>query len=584
MRERNAQGVSRNVNQKFREMKCILIASAVFPALICANLCQAQAPFTSDLVMYLPFNGNALDASGHTNNGTLIGSVTPATDRFGIVSNCYRFNGMPLCEIEVTNNPLFNIGQAGYAISCWFALDNAASTQNEILFNTIPETGLGYAYTGTDIGYAIGAANGSWTATGLNGHKTNYANGVWCQYVFVKSGTTYTTYVNGVVDSAYTNSAAAGFNAAVTGIIGGITPINTPYNQTFIGRMDDFRIYDRALSSNEVQELLNYETYVEDCTPHGAMATAIVTNGFVVGANITDQGCGYTNTPEVVIVGGGGTGATAVAVQTNGYISGITITATGSGYTTLPDIYISYSPVTIVTQPLTQIISAGSNVTFSVGASGTPPLSYQWYLSGTNLVGATNSSLTVSNITQTNLGIYTVDVMNPFGFLTSSGAALDMPPYLAQPFAGLVTNWGASSVLSVGAWGTGPLSYQWYDDGIAIEGATNQTLALNSIQFTNAGAYSVVVSDAFGSVSNVPEQVVVNPAGVSLRLSPTLLISGTVGYSFTIQSTTDLSNTNSWDTLSTVTLTQPTQFWFDTNQDASQPGNATHFYRVLPNQ
>jgi hypothetical protein len=88
---------------------------------------------------------------------------------------------------------------------------------------------------------------------------------------------------------------------------------------------------------------LQIELVPPACKPYQATATATVVNGFVVGASITDGGCSYTNTPLVVIQGGGGTGATATAVVSNGMVVGITITDAGVGYTDFPNIYI-YSP------------------------------------------------------------------------------------------------------------------------------------------------------------------------------------------------------------------------------------------------
>ena len=64
-------------------------------------------------------------------------------------------------------------------------------------------------------------------------------------------------------------------------------------------------------------------------------------NGFVVGATITDPGCGYTNAPVVLIQGGGGSGATATAVITNGQVMRIIITDAGFGYDTPPRIAIA---------------------------------------------------------------------------------------------------------------------------------------------------------------------------------------------------------------------------------------------------
>ena len=106
--------------------------------------------------------------------------------------------------------------------------------------------------------------------------------------------------------------------------------------------IDDVRIYNRALSTNEVAQLYAIES-APPCVPRSATATATLVNGFAVGATITDGGCGYTNTPIVLIQGGGGTGGAATAVVSNGVVVGITITDAGIGYTNTPTLYI-YPP------------------------------------------------------------------------------------------------------------------------------------------------------------------------------------------------------------------------------------------------
>ena len=72
------------------------------------------------------------------------------------------------------------------------------------------------------------------------------------------------------------------------------------------------------------------------CTPHRATAVPALVNGFVVGATITDGGCGYSNAPLVLIQGGSGAGATATATVNNGRVTAINITGAGIGYTTNP--------------------------------------------------------------------------------------------------------------------------------------------------------------------------------------------------------------------------------------------------------
>jgi hypothetical protein len=77
------------------------------------------------------------------------------------------------------------------------------------------------------------------------------------------------------------------------------------------------------------------------CSPHAAKATAVTVNGFVVGINISDEGCGYTNVPTVKISGGGGSGATAIATINNGAVTGVVITDAGLGYTNVPSVLIA---------------------------------------------------------------------------------------------------------------------------------------------------------------------------------------------------------------------------------------------------
>jgi hypothetical protein len=80
------------------------------------------------------------------------------------------------------------------------------------------------------------------------------------------------------------------------------------------------------------------------CIPRKATAIAQLVNGFVVGATITDGGCGYTNAPVILIQGGGGNGATARAVITDGRVTAIIITDAGIGYTSPPRIVIASPP------------------------------------------------------------------------------------------------------------------------------------------------------------------------------------------------------------------------------------------------
>jgi uncharacterized repeat protein (TIGR03803 family) len=83
-----------------------------------------------------------------------------------------------------------------------------------------------------------------------------------------------------------------------------------------------------------------YRVTLPPVLSRAATGTASVTNGFCVGVNIVDGGYGYTNTPLVRIVGGGGSGAQAFAVVSNGVVTGIIVTNAGFGYTSAPVVVI----------------------------------------------------------------------------------------------------------------------------------------------------------------------------------------------------------------------------------------------------
>jgi hypothetical protein len=476
---------------------------------------QAQSFLTNGLVVYYPFNGNANDASGNGNNGIIYGGVTLAPDRFGNPNSAYTFDGVD-GYIDVGNplgdNPAYLTESAWVKIisrtTNWDFNNPAVSPPIDVIMtkrqNGADGSGsatLGVVCAGTNAGAGLIASDAGYHWTPCTGTTLTSTND-WFFICGVVSNGTFQIYVNGVLENSITDLFPLSSTDDIYLMHEGAWVAGTFFCN---GTLDDVRIYNRALSSNEIAQLYAYESQA-------------------------------TNPPSI----------------------------TG--------------------QPQPVIANVGDNVSFNVTASGTVPLSYKWSLNGTNIPSATASSLTISNVAQTDLGEYAVVVSNAFGSVASSNALLSMYPFLVTPFGGSVAYWGQNATLSVAGWGTGPLSYQWFDDGVAILNATNQTLTFSSVQFTNAGLYSVVVSNPLGSVTNIPEQVVVNVAGVSLGFSPTLTIVGVPGFTYVIQSSTNLANTNSWVTLTNLTLTQPVELFIDTTVDASSPFNPKTFYKILPGQ
>jgi alpha-tubulin suppressor-like RCC1 family protein len=169
------------------------------------------------------------------------------------------------------------------------------------------------------------------------------------------------------------------------------------------------------------------------------------------------------------------------------------------------------SPPFIMEKSPDQIVRAGTNLTFSVAADGTPALNYQWFFNETSLAGTTSSSFTLTNVQPGNSGVYSLLVTNTYGsaqadvFLTVT----DSPPYiLLQPnqddfqktVSNIVVGVGGSTTIRVSAHGSLPLNYQWRFNGADLPGATNSSLTLNQLNYEQTGFYNVVVSNPFGDV------------------------------------------------------------------------------------
>jgi len=168
----------------------------------------------------------------------------------------------------------------------------------------------------------------------------------------------------------------------------------------------------------------------------------------------------------------------------------------------------------ISTQPQSQTVSPGSNVTFTVTASGTAPLAYQWLFNNTNIAGATTNFYVLANAQTTNAGNYSVVVTNIAGSITSSNAVLsvsNLPPGILTNPAPQSVFVGGSATFNVVATGTAPLFYQWRLGGTNIAGADTNTYSLGNIQLTNAGNYTVVVTNLVGSITSSPALLTVNP-------------------------------------------------------------------------
>jgi len=159
-------------------------------------------------------------------------------------------------------------------------------------------------------------------------------------------------------------------------------------------------------------------------------------------------------------------------------------------------------------QPQDLEVPLGATATFSVGATGTEPLSYQWrayqsIIIYTNIPGATEAWLVLANV-QPTFHRFGVVVSNSEGSVVSRVAQLTvlLPPSIISQPTNQVVQVGGTATFNVGVSGATPLSYQWRYNGNSLAGETNSSLVLTNLQLSQAGPYAVVATNISGSVTS----------------------------------------------------------------------------------
>jgi hypothetical protein len=204
-------------------------------------------------------------------------------------------------------------------------------------------------------------------------------------------------------------------------------------------------------------------------------------------------------------------------------------------------------PPSITLQPQNQTVLAPAQATFNVSAAGTPPLAYQWKKNGTDLPGATSSSYSTPPTTGSDDGaVFSVTVSNAAGSLPSASATLTVHLAAAittQPLPQSVVAPEPATFVAAAA-GTPPLSYQWRKNGVALAGANAASYTTPPTGGADHGAaFSVVVSNAFGSATSSNATLTVNlpPAITAQPLGQSVVAPAAATFSATATGTAPLS-------------------------------------------
>jgi alpha-tubulin suppressor-like RCC1 family protein len=255
--------------------------------------------------------------------------------------------------------------------------------------------------------------------------------------------------------------------------------------------------------------------------------------------NIIDIVCGGNNLialrQDGIAIVWGRTSAIPTFVGTNVSVIGATsrgnLVAEGNGPAIFPN------------SAIPRTVASGSTACLRLRAVGAGPIAYQWSCRGTNIIGATNGVLVLTNAVPDQSGIYSLTASNQFGASTNCAMEVRVLPVLltSQP-QDTTTFLGSSITLRVDAEGLGPLSYQWHFNGEDVKGATNNALTLSNVQYARAGRYSVTVGNPLGSVTSSTAALQVVPILITRPpLDQVMFLGGTVTLDMEAQSSEPLS-------------------------------------------
>ncbi len=233
------------------------------------------------------------------------------------------------------------------------------------------------------------------------------------------------------------------------------------------------------------------------------------------------------------------------------YISATATDSEGNTSVFSPNVPARSATIPLVhMNPASWTVLPYSNVLIRAEITGAEPLSLQWQRNGLVVPGATNLSLSLSNVVWDDRGSYVLVASNSFGVAESLPAQLTViaqPTILVPPTDAFVFP-GADVTFSVEAGGMLPIAYQWRRNGVNLPGATNPSLTLTSVDWPIRGDYSGVLSNAFGVIESEAAglYVKIRPIITQQPLSQSVVSNGSVTLSVAVSNSATLPLSYTW--------------------------------------
>lgn len=490
-------------------------------------------------------SGDPQDSSGQGRHGVLLDGPTRDSGPNG--DGALRFNG------SVSAMKFSAPGPNQVTLAGWIRMDSRGNS----VFPRLLHFPAYYLFPGMDsypnsdanIGTVKFLANWSGVDGVWHSPRNLVAEGAWYHLAATYDGTKGVRelprlYLNGKELDVAAQAGAEGTIDLTTG--DGYLGNNAERTRALQGRLSDVRIYGRQLGGEEIALLAKagplaslkaWEIYVKSASATQSVVGLRLPDGRLPTASMSASWQQISGPGSPTIVSTNGTEATLGFTQNGSHTVTVDLYENDAMVRrevaiTLPGSAAGPVAPGFVRAPASRVAAVGASITLDSEATGTPPLTFQWFHDGAPINGQILPQLTLTALKLADSGNYTVKVTNIAGSATSAPALLTVlaPPSIVTQPADKVVAAGTTVEFSVVASGSPPLTYQWLKNGTALVGSTNPTLVLNDVSSANNGDYTVLVSNAVGSVtsSEATLEVLQAPTIVSQPQSQTVLAGRTI--------------------------------------------------------
>jgi hypothetical protein len=483
-----------------------VVADAGTYSVVASNTCGTVTSANAVLTMTVPAAFTSQPSSQSICRGSNLTLSVGINSDATTPTYQWRLNGsnLPLSAYPSANTPVLTINNiqatesGSYTCSVVTPCQPLGTVSAAAVVTVNPNTSISQQPSGTTV---------------CEGNPVTFvvgAGGVSLSYQWLKDGSP----IAGATNSIYiiTNTVGSD-NGSYSAVVSGTcapTPITSNAATLVVNtnpRITAAPVADRAACQGST---VTFST--------GASGTGLVYRWRFNGSTIT--GNASASTPTLVVTGI--TGANAGA-----YDCVITGSCSTTGVTTNAGTLTINTPVSISSQPASQIVCSRADVVFTVANVGTGAV-YQWRYNGVSINGnpsAVTNRLTLSGVTTSNAGLYDVVISGTCNTVTSLPAALGVQNVLSitsQPEPSRICA-GSTLQATVAATGT-ILGYQWQKDGVNIPGQNSATLTISGASVAQSGGYRCVISGSAAcgtslQVSNTVEMIVGTAATITKQPS-----------------------------------------------------------------